>query len=466
MYCVRKVTDDLYWVGADDHRLARFENFHPIPRGISYNAYLLMDEKTVLFDTVDWSCCRQLMENLEHLLAGRPLDYLVIDHVEPDHGAAIREVLFLYPNVRIICSKMGAKFLNQFGFSDSERLETVADGNTRCFGKHEVQFFTAPMVHWPEVIVSFDQTNGVLFSADAFGSFSALDGKLFNDEVDYDRDWIDETRRYYTNIVGKYGPQVQDLLKKTCCLDIKMICPLHGLVWRSNLPYLMDKHDLSPGDFDARDALGVDAAAGIEIGKLADFGELGSVRVPADDYLLLCFDPAFVLDFNFGSLIQVFGRAGGILKSDDVHGLQQRGLRPGDGAVDLVGQQQVRHNGTAYQLEFAPLLVVDIHAHDVGGQEVGCKLNPFEVAVQHQREGLDQRGLAHARQVFQQDMALGENRRHHEPDLLRLSHDDFFRFLHHIPGDPGDIMFHTAPGFVKFARGHSACRAERRQLPQ
>jgi len=243
MYCVRKVTDDLYWVGADDHRLARFENFHPIPRGISYNAYLLMDEKTVLFDTVDWSCCRQLMENLEHLLAGRPLDYLVIDHVEPDHGAAIREVLFLYPNVRIICSKMGAKFLNQFGFSDSERLETVADGNTRCFGKHEVQFFTAPMVHWPEVIVSFDQTNGVLFSADAFGSFSALDGKLFNDEVDYDRDWIDETRRYYTNIVGKYGPQVQDLLKKTCCLDIKMICPLHGLVWRSNLPYLMDKHD-------------------------------------------------------------------------------------------------------------------------------------------------------------------------------------------------------------------------------
>ena len=243
MYCVRKVTEDLYWVGADDHRLARFENFHPIPRGISYNAYLLMDEKTVLFDTVDWSCCRQLMENLEHLLAGRPLDYLVIDHVEPDHGAAIREVLFLYPNVRILCSKMGAKFLNQFGFADSERLETVADGDTRRFGKHEVQFFTAPMVHWPEVIVSFDQTNGVLFSADAFGSFAALDGKLFNDEVDYDRDWIDETRRYYTNIVGKYGPQVQDLLKKTCCLDIKMICPLHGLVWRSNLPYLLDKHD-------------------------------------------------------------------------------------------------------------------------------------------------------------------------------------------------------------------------------
>lgn len=243
MYCVRKVTEDLYWVGANDHRLALFENIHPIPRGVSYNSYLLLDEKTVLFDTVDWSVCRQFLENVEHVLAGRPLDYLVINHMEPDHGASIEEIVLRYPNVKIITSEKAVLLIHQFGFHVDGRIEQVKEGDTRSFGKHQVVFVAAPMVHWPEAMVTFDTTNGVLFSADAFGSFIALDGKLFNDEVNYDRDWIDEARRYYTNIVGKYGPHVQALLKKASAIDIKMICPLHGLVWRNNLGYLLEKYD-------------------------------------------------------------------------------------------------------------------------------------------------------------------------------------------------------------------------------
>lgn len=243
MYCYRKVTDDLYWVGGNDHRLTLFENIHPIPRGVSYNAYLLMDKSTVLFDTVDWSASRQLIENVEHLLAGRPLDYLVINHMEPDHGASIEEIVLRYPKVKIISTEKAFLFMRQFGFSIEGRTIEVKEGDTRSFGKHTVTFVAAPMVHWPEAMVTFDTTNGVLFSADAFGSFGALDGKLFNDELNFDRDWIDDARRYYTNIVGKYGPHVQALLKKASTIDIKIICPLHGPVWRSDFAYLLDKYD-------------------------------------------------------------------------------------------------------------------------------------------------------------------------------------------------------------------------------
>lgn len=244
MYCVRKVTDDLYWVGANDHRLTLFENIHPIQNGVSYNAYLLLDEKNVLFDTVDWSACRQLLENIEYLLAGKPLDYLVINHMEPDHGASIEEILIRYPNVKIISTEKAFMLMRQFGFDvDSHELIEVKEGDTQCFGKHTVTFVFAPMVHWPEAMVTFDVTNGVLFSADAFGSFGALDGKLFNDEVNFDRDWIDDARRYFTNIVGKYGPHVQALLKKAGTIDIKMFCPLHGPVWRTDLGYFIDKYD-------------------------------------------------------------------------------------------------------------------------------------------------------------------------------------------------------------------------------
>ena len=246
MYCVRNVTEDLYWVGANDHRLHLFENIHPIPRGVSYNAYLLLDEKTVLFDTVDWSVCRQLLENVEYLLGERPLDYLVINHMEPDHGASIEEILLRWPQVKIISTEKAFLFMHQFGFQvDGHELIEVKEGDSFSFGKHNVTFVAAPMVHWPEAMVTFDTTNGVLFSADAFGSFGALDGKLFADEVNFDRDWIDDARRYLTNIVGKYGPHIQLLLKKAGGIldQIKYICPLHGPVWRKDLGYFIDKYD-------------------------------------------------------------------------------------------------------------------------------------------------------------------------------------------------------------------------------
>ena len=244
MHCTVKMTEDLYWVGASDRRLALFENIHPIPRGVSYNAYLLLDEKSVLFDTVDWSACRQLLENMDYLLEGKPLDYLVINHMEPDHGASIEEILLRYPKVKIVSTEKAFMLMRQFGFGvDSHELIEVHEGDTMSFGKHTVTFVYAPMVHWPEAMVTFDVTNGVLFAADAFGSFGALDGKLFNDEVNFDRDWIDDARRYFTNIVGKYGPHVQALLKKAATIDIKVICPLHGPVWRSDLGYFIDKYD-------------------------------------------------------------------------------------------------------------------------------------------------------------------------------------------------------------------------------
>lgn len=245
MHSVRKVTDDLYWVGANDHRLTLFENIHPIPQGVSYNAYLLKDEQTVLFDTVDWSACRQLLENLDYLLGDRQLDVLLINHMEPDHGASIEEILLRYPKCKVISTEKAFMFMRQFGFDiDEHELIEVSEGDTYCFGAHTVTFVSAPMVLWPEAMVTLDVTNGVLFSADAFGSFIALDGKLFNDEVNFDRDWLDEARRYYTNIVGKYGPQVQLLLGKAAAVldKIKIICPLHGPVWHTELGYIIDKY--------------------------------------------------------------------------------------------------------------------------------------------------------------------------------------------------------------------------------
>ncbi|MDO4270597.1 MAG: FprA family A-type flavoprotein [Eubacteriales bacterium] len=245
MYSVRKVTKDLYWVGANDRRLTLFENIHPIPRGVSYNSYLLTDEKTALFDTVDWSACRQFLENVEHVLDGRPLDYLVINHMEPDHGASIEEVLLRHPETMVISTEKAFMLMRQFGFDVSGRMIEVKEGDTYSFGKHVVTFVAAPMVHWPEAMVTFDTTNGVLFSADAFGSFGALDGQLFADEVNFDRDWLDDARRYLTNIVGKYGPHIQLLLKKAGGIldQIKFICPLHGPVWRKDLMYFIDKYD-------------------------------------------------------------------------------------------------------------------------------------------------------------------------------------------------------------------------------
>ena len=243
MYNVRKVTEDLYWIGANDHRLALFENIHPIPRGVSYNSYLLLDEKTVLFDTIDWSSGRQFLENIEGVLDGRSLDYMVINHVEPDHAASIGEILVRYPDITVVSNEKAFMLMSQFGFGIGDNRVEVSEGDVISFGKHTITFVQAPLVHWPEAMVSFDTTNGVLFSADAFGSFGALDGILFSDEADFDRDWIDDARRYYTNIVGKYGPHVQALLQKAGSIDIKIVCPLHGPLWRKDLGYFIEKYD-------------------------------------------------------------------------------------------------------------------------------------------------------------------------------------------------------------------------------
>jgi flavorubredoxin len=242
MHCVRKISEDIYWVGGNDHRLQLFENIHPLPRGVSYNSYLLLDEKTVLFDTVDKAVGEAFLNNVAEVLAGRNLDYLIITHMEPDHAAAIDDILLRYPEVTIITSKKAVTLLQQFGFDAAGRSTVVQEGDSHCFGKHTISFIAAPMVHWPEVMMGFDENSGILFSSDAFGSFAALDGKLFNDEADYDCDWLSEARRYYTNIVGKYGQQVQAVLKKAANLPLKMICPLHGLVWRSDLGYIIDKY--------------------------------------------------------------------------------------------------------------------------------------------------------------------------------------------------------------------------------
>lgn len=244
MYCVKNVKEDLFWIGGNDRRLALFENVYPIPRGVSYNSYVLMDEKTVLLDTVDHVISDLFFENLEHVLNGRELDYMVVNHMEPDHCAAIGDVLRRYKNVQIICTAKAAVMIKQFFSIDIEsQLHIVKEMDTVSTGKHNLVFVMAPMVHWPEVMVTYDTTDKTLFSADAFGTFGALNGNLFADEVDFERDWLDDARRYYTNIVGKYGVQVQNLLKKAATLEISTICPLHGPVWRENIGWFIDKYD-------------------------------------------------------------------------------------------------------------------------------------------------------------------------------------------------------------------------------
>lgn len=244
MHCVKKVTDGLYWIGGSDRRLALFENVYPIPRGVSYNSYVLLDEKTVLLDTVDASISGLFFENLEYVLNGRTLDYLIVNHMEPDHCAVIGDVVRRYPDVKLVCNAKTVPMLKQFfNFPVEDRTVIVKEMDTLCTGKHTFAFVMAPMVHWPEAMVSYDTVDKILFSADGFGTFGAINGNLFADEVNFERDWLDDARRYFINIVGKYGVQVQNLLKKAATLEIKMICPLHGPVWRENLGWFIEKYD-------------------------------------------------------------------------------------------------------------------------------------------------------------------------------------------------------------------------------
>ncbi len=243
MQCTKKIKEDLFWVGSSDRRLALFENAYPIPRGVSYNSYVLLDEKTVMFDTADKAVSEQFFENVEYVLNGRPLDYLIVNHMEPDHCANIAEVVLRYPDVKLVGNAKTVTMIKQFfNIEVDSRTEVVKEGDTLNTGKHTLTFLMAPMVHWPEAMVTYDVTDKTLFSADAFGTFGALNGNLFADEVNFERDWLDDARRYFVNIVGKYGPQVQALLKKASTVEIQTICPLHGPVWRENLGWFIDKY--------------------------------------------------------------------------------------------------------------------------------------------------------------------------------------------------------------------------------
>jgi len=245
VYSVREIAPKLYWVGGNDRRLERFENMFPLTNGVAYNSYLLMDEKTALIDTVDSSISALYLENVTHVLNGRDLDYLVINHMEPDHCACIEEIARRYPKLQVIGNKKTFQLFEQYYSLDlSDRMITVADGQELTLGESTLRFTYAPMVHWPEVMFTYEVSRRALFSADAFGAFGAHAGNLFADELDFENAFLDETRRYYANIVGKYGPQVQSVMKKFCGIDIAMICPLHGPIWRKDLDVILNKYDL------------------------------------------------------------------------------------------------------------------------------------------------------------------------------------------------------------------------------
>ena len=239
------VTDSILGISVNDTTLDLFESQYPVPGGVSYNSYLIRDEKTAVMDTVDARATDAWMEALEAELAGKAPDYLVVSHVEPDHSANVARLAAKYPAMQVVGNAKTFAYLENFfpGAIEAGRRVTVKDGDTLSLGSHTLHFVFAPMVHWPEVMVTYESSEKLLFSADAFGTFGAVNGNLFSDEVNFDRDWLDDARRYYGNIVGKYGLQVQAALKKLSALDIAMICPLHGPVWRENLDYLLGKYD-------------------------------------------------------------------------------------------------------------------------------------------------------------------------------------------------------------------------------
>ena len=245
MHTTRKITDDLTYIGASDRKLSLFEAVYPVPEGVSYNSYLLTDEKTVLFDTVDSAVGAQFFENLACALDGKPLDYVIVQHMEPDHSATLKQLLDLHPETKVVTSAKAAAMIGQF-FEPlpTERLVTIKEKDTLETGAHTLTFISAPMVHWPEVMMTYDSKDKALFTADAFGTFGAPQGALFADEADFMDKYLDEARRYYCNIVGKYGAQVQAVLKKASALDIELLCPLHGFVWREEADKIIGKYDL------------------------------------------------------------------------------------------------------------------------------------------------------------------------------------------------------------------------------
>ncbi len=310
MYDIRKLSEDTIYLGCSDRRLKLFESAYPIPNGISYNSYLIKDEKTALFDTVDKACSSQFFENLEAALDGRELDYLIVQHMEPDHCALMEDVVSIYPDVKIVCSTKTVALIKQFfNFSPEENVIVVKDGDTLSLGKHELAFYMAPMVHWPEVMVTYDKTDKVLYSADAFGSFGAINGNLTDEGLCFNCSYLSEARRYYTNIVGKYGPQVQMLLKKISALDVKSIYPLHGLIIKNNIAKFIEKYDKwSRYEAEEKSVLiayssvygDTENAANILGGKLADRGVKG-IKI----YDVSQIHPSYILSeaFKFSHIV-------------------------------------------------------------------------------------------------------------------------------------------------------------------
>lgn len=243
MYNVRQIADDTWYIGVNDNKTAQFENLHPLPEGVTYNSYLILDEKTCLLDTVDWGFAEQFLENIEHLLQDRDLDVVIVNHMEPDHAGALGEIMYRYPNAHFYMTPKAVEFCRSFGFPiDDVPYTEVKEGDVLSLGKHELTFVEAPMVHWPEVMFTYDTTTKVLFSADAFGTFGLLNGRLFDDELDFEKEFMDHARRYFTNIVGKYGKPTMNALAKASKIEIKMIAPLHGPIWRKNLGTLIEKY--------------------------------------------------------------------------------------------------------------------------------------------------------------------------------------------------------------------------------
>lgn len=248
MHNERLISDGIYWIGGNDRRLSLFEGVYPSQRGVSYNSYLVLDEKTVLLDTVDKAVSAVFFENLDFLLRDsdgkrRKLDYVIVNHMEPDHAAALGELILRYPEAKIVANEKTFVMIKQFfSFDVDSRAYPVNEGDTLNTGKRTFTFVMAPMVHWPEVMVTYETSLKILFSADAFGTFGAINGNLFADEVNFERDWLDDSRRYYTNIVGKYGDQVQAILAKAAGLEIDLLCPLHGPLWRKNIGWFIEKY--------------------------------------------------------------------------------------------------------------------------------------------------------------------------------------------------------------------------------
>ena len=243
MHNYQKITENVYYIGDSDRRLSLFENVYPIPRGISYNSYLIKDKSNILLDLVDASVAHVFFENLSALLKDEKLDYVIINHMEPDHSATLAELIRHYPEVKICCGSQTKTLLQQFFPSVLDKqINVLQEGDFLVTGTHEFTLIAAPMVHWPEVTVCYEKSEKILFSADAFGTFGALNGKIFADQNNFETECLDDSRRYYTNIVGKYGPQVQNLLKKASELDIAFLCPLHGPIWRKNISWYVDKY--------------------------------------------------------------------------------------------------------------------------------------------------------------------------------------------------------------------------------